>query len=90
MATKQHPVHISGLAVHPDLPLIGVILTENGQEVVRYFANEAEADSAIASLITTDVRSLAGAWADLDWDEAIDALDHIRHDNEPTPPIGAL
>jgi len=37
-----------------------------------------------------DARSLAGAWADLDWEEAIDALDHIRHDNEPTPPITAI
>jgi hypothetical protein len=65
-------------------------LIENGQEVVRYFANEAEADSVIASHIAADARSLAGAWADLDWEEAIDALDRIRHDSEPTPPITAI
>jgi uncharacterized protein (DUF433 family) len=31
--------------------------------------------------------SLAGAWSDLDFDEMIDALDRIRHESKPTPPI---
>jgi hypothetical protein len=65
-------------------------LVENGQEVVRYFANEAEADSVTASHVAAEVRSLAGAWTDLDWEEAIDALNRIRHDNEPTPPITTI
>ena len=90
MATRQHRVRVSSLAVRPDLPLIGVILVEDGQEVVRYFANEAVTDSVIASHIATDARSLAGAWADLDWEEAVDALHRIRHDSEPTPPITAI
>jgi hypothetical protein len=34
-----------------------------------------------------DDRSLSGAWSDLDWEEAIDALGRIRHESEPTPPI---
>lgn len=90
MATKQRLDPVPSLAVRPDLPLIGVVLVENGQEVVRYFANEAEADSVIASHMTAGARSLAGAWADLDWDEASDALNRIRHDSEPTPPITAI
>ena len=90
MAANQRLLHVPGLAVHPDLPLIGIVLIENGQEVVRYFANEAEAEAAIAARSTADAHSLAGAWADLDWEEASDALERIRHDNEPTPPIDAL
>ena len=90
MTAKQNRVDALSLTVQPDLPLIGVVLIENGEEVVRYFANEADADSAMASHITADARSLAGAWADLDWEEALDTLDRIRHDNEPTPPIDAL
>jgi hypothetical protein len=90
MAAKQRLGQVTSLAVRPDLPLIGVVLIENGQEVVRYFANEADADTVIASHVTTNTRSLAGAWADLDWEEAIDALDRIRHDSEPTPPITAI
>jgi hypothetical protein len=30
---------------------------------------------------------LAGAWADLGWEEALDELDRIRHESQPTPPI---
>ncbi len=90
MAAKQRLDRVSSLAVRPDLPLIGVVLIENGQEVIRYFANEAEADAVTASDVTTDARSLAGAWVDLDWEEAIDALNRIRHDSEPTPPITAI
>jgi hypothetical protein len=90
MAAKQRPNPVPSRAVRPNLPLIGVVLVENGQEVVRYFANEAEADSVIGSHGSANARSLAGAWADLDWEEAIDALDRIRHDSEPTPPIDAI
>jgi hypothetical protein len=35
-------------------------------------------------------RALAGAWADLDWEEAHDELDRIRHESDPTPPIDDL
>jgi hypothetical protein len=76
--------------VSPDRPLFGVVLVEGGQEVVRYFADETDADAAIAHQMTEDVRSLAGVWADLDWDEAIEEFDRIRHANEPTPAIEAL
>lgn len=31
--------------------------------------------------------ALAGAWSDLDLEEMLDALDHIRHDSKPTPPF---
>ncbi len=90
MAAKQNRDRVSGSAAQPDLPLIGVVLIENGEDVVRYFANEADAGSAIASHVSADARSLAGVWADLDWEEALDAFDHIRRDNEPTSPIDAL
>jgi hypothetical protein len=31
--------------------------------------------------------ALAGAWSDLDFDDMLDTLDHIRHDSKPTPPL---
>jgi hypothetical protein len=79
-----------GFAVSPDRPLVGIAMVENGQEVIRYFADDEQADAAIAADLSADARSLAGAWADLDWDEAIDALERIRHESTPTPPIDAL
>jgi hypothetical protein len=68
-------------------PLIGIPLEENGRDVVRYFADEAEADAALAARKHRDVRHLAGIWKDLDWNAAADELDHIRHDSTPTPPL---
>ena len=31
--------------------------------------------------------ALAGSWKDLDFDDMIEQLDHIRHDSKPTPPL---
>ncbi len=31
--------------------------------------------------------ALAGLWSDLDLEEMLTALDHIRHDSKPTPPL---
>jgi hypothetical protein len=68
-------------------PLIGIPLEEDGRDVVRYFADEAEADKALAAHKHRDVRHLAGAWKDLDWEAAADELDRIRHESAPTPPV---
>lgn len=68
-------------------PLIGIPFEENGQEVVRYFSEEALADQAVSTDATQDALNLAGAWSDLDFDETLRQLDHIRHDTPPTPPI---
>jgi hypothetical protein len=70
---------------HPHSPLIGIIVEEKGKEVVRYFTEEEQADQAATSV--ADALSLAGAWSDLDFDETLNALDRIRHESKPTPPI---
>ena len=68
-------------------PLIGIPFQENGKEVIRYFSEEAQADKAVSEDAKQKALALAGAWSDLDFDEMLDALDHIRHDSKPTPPI---
>lgn len=68
-------------------PLIGIPFSENGHEVVRYFADEAAADAAVSEQAIQLAVRLAGSWSDLDWDEMEAALDHIRHESRPTPPI---
>ena len=68
-------------------PLIGIPFVENGKEVIRYFAEETQADHAVSNDAKEKALELAGAWSDLDFDEMLDALDHIRHDSKPTPPI---
>jgi hypothetical protein len=90
VAMQRRRMGAPGLTVHPDRPLVGVIMVEDGQEVTRYFADETDADMEVAQHAAGDARSLAGAWADLNWEEAIEEFDRIRHDNQPTPPIDAL
>lgn len=84
--TTQHPASQS-LLVRPGQPLIGIPVAVDGQEMVRYVADEAEIDKAAA--IQRD-RELAGAGADLDWQEEVRELDRIRHERVPTPPIDDL
>lgn len=81
---------VPSLAVEPDRPLIGVVEVEGGREVVRYSTDEPDATAAQPASVVADARTLAGAWADLDWGEAVAELDRIRHQSEPTPPIDAL
>jgi hypothetical protein len=90
MAAERHPQHIPSFSVSPDQPLIGLVFIEDGQEVVRYFADEAAADAAALPESVHVALSLAGAWGDLDWNEAEAALDRIRHESQPTPPIENL
>jgi hypothetical protein len=75
------------LAVLSNQPLIGVLLEEDGREVVHYFATEAEADAVLAHRRNRHPRRLAGVWSDLDWEEMAAELDRIRHASPPTPPI---
>jgi hypothetical protein len=73
-------------------PLIGIPFEENGQEVVRYFSEEAQADQAVSKDATQQALDLAGAWSDLDWDEMERALDRIRHEScvkRISPKMGA-
>lgn len=79
--------------IENDRPLYGVPGREDGRDVTYYFAGNPATettttmDEAPQSHITR-ARSLAGAWSDLDWEEAITALEQIRKGSPPTPPIG--
>jgi hypothetical protein len=70
---------------HTQSPLIGIIVEENGKEVVQYFTEEAQADRVSGGV--AEALGLAGAWSDLDLDETLDSLDRLRHESKPTPPI---
>ena len=75
------------LAAAAEQPLIGLVLEEDGRQVVRYFADEAVADAAVAEHALARALAAIGSWSDLDWDETAAALDRIRHESLPTPPI---
>jgi hypothetical protein len=83
--TERQPGRTHGLTVRSNQPLIGVIEQHDGQEVTRFFTEEPG-----ESLPDADVQaalSVIGAWSDVDWEEMLEALDRIRHESPPTPPI---
>ncbi len=84
------PEHATSFVVRNDQPLIGVILGEDGGEIIRYFTDEQAADAAVADTATQEALAAIGAWSDLDWEEMEQALDRIRHESKPTPPITGL
>ena len=45
-----------------------------------------QSSQAISKAIE-ETLALAGAWSDLDFEEMLNTLDHIRHDTKPTPPF---
>jgi hypothetical protein len=73
------------LAATAEQPLIGLVLEEDGQQVVRYFADEAEADAAVAEYALDRALAAIGSWRNLDWNDAVEELDRIRHESEATP-----
>ncbi len=79
-----------GFATRRDQPLIGVPVQVDGEEVICYFADEAEADRALGQDSIQRALSLAGAWEAIDSDDALDQVDRIRHESKPTPPIEDL
>jgi len=81
---------VRSLLVRNDQPLIGVIVQEGSRQMVRYFAEEDALDTGETGQSVEEALSLAGAWSDLDWDEAVAELDRIRHQSQPTPPITDL
>jgi hypothetical protein len=84
---EQQSGRMTGFIARRNQPLIGVISHEEGQEVIHYFAEEAEADAASSSTAIQEVLNLAGSWSDLNWDVVEKELDRIRHENPPSPPI---
>jgi hypothetical protein len=65
--------------------LFAVPVDEDGHETVRFFTENVEslaADDGVRQAL-----SVIGAWSDLDWEQAFEELDRIRHESRPTPPI---
>jgi hypothetical protein len=85
--TYQQVQEFTSVQADPGQPLIGVMTEEQGIEVVRYFTTEQDADRVLVEDTTQAALALAGAWSDLEWDELAQALDRIRHESQPTPPL---
>ena len=86
MAEQRGP-SMASLTVREDQGLVGVVVAENGLQATRFFTDESEADESLVDAGTQAALQAIGAWADLDWDEAVEELDRIRHQSKPSPPL---
>lgn len=73
--------------VRDDQGLMGIVVAENGHEVTRFFTEADEAGEPGMDAGTQAALRAIGAWADLDWDEAVEELERIRHESPPSPPL---
>lgn len=86
----DEPLYRAGsLTVRRDQPLFGVPIDDD-QEAIRYFTDDADADAGLADQGVQQALSVAGAWSDLNWDEAVVELERIRRDSRPSPPVEPL
>ena len=77
---RQH----RSLKAAPGEPLIA-IPTEDGGTIYYTSEEAARADRTAETLQAA--LDLAGAWSDLDWDEAEAELYRIRHESRPSAPF---
>lgn len=77
---RQH----RSLKVGPGEPLIAIPAEDGG---TIYYTSEEAARADRTDETLQRALDLAGAWSDLDWDAAMDALDRIRHESGPSAPF---
>ncbi len=84
------PPPASELVVERGQRVVAIPRTKDGREVVRYVieaeSQDFDANAALPESVHVALGQ-AGVWDDLDWDETVEALDRIRHESRPTPPI---
>lgn len=84
---RSHSERVSSLVAERDQAIIAVPLIENGRAVVKYAVETETTTAASLPGSVQEALDLAGVWSDLDWDETIEALERIRQESQPTPPI---
>ncbi len=84
---EQQQSLTTGFVLEDAQVLIAVPDTVQGRDVTRYFFSEEAADQARLPIVTQAALRVIGTWRDFDWEEMEEALDRIRHESVPTPPI---
>ena len=85
--SKEQRERVATLIATCDEPVVATPVMEDGRELVHYAVETGTVTSPSFPGSVQDALDLAGVWGDNDWDETVDALDRIRHESQPTPPI---
>lgn len=64
-------------------------VTVDGREMTRYAVvpRERVESTGVVPGSIQDVLNLAGAWSDIDWHEAVEFFERIRHETPPSRPL---
>jgi hypothetical protein len=76
-----------GLTLRRGDTLILIPDNEAGELVTRVFVDVEDARRWVDERRKQRALDAIGAWSHLDAGEMLDALDRIRHESQPTPPI---
>lgn len=79
----EDPEEMTGLF---DEPIISIPDRDDPNKWHHFYTEEA-ADAWTTPEDIERAKAAAGAWSDIDYDEMMAALDRIRHESSPTPPI---
>lgn len=90
MESRPRTLPVPTLSVRADQALVAVPASENGHDVTLVFAEDDVDTQADADQTLQAALAAIGSWSDLDWEATITALERIRHESEPTPPIEDL
>jgi hypothetical protein len=86
MVTRQRVRTGSTVTTRPRRRNTAVKPAENGRAEIDALIEEIVGDRPLSAGARAAF-SAFGAWSDMDWEETLEALDRIRHESKPTPPI---
>jgi len=89
---ELEPLHGRGFQVRRDQPLIGIPLQQDDEEVIQYFTDEDQVESATTPASVRRALAVLGSWNDIDSDDALAELDCRSRDAHcwaPPPQIPA-
>jgi hypothetical protein len=87
---KQHTNQSRTLLVRSGEPVYVVPIDLDGVEYELYVAGDDAAEELRTPESLRDALNLAGAWSDMDGDAMLEALQRMRRESKPTPPIDDL
>ena len=89
MVSQRRSTRVTDASVRRRPPSVTAEPTDNGR-VTRDAASGVVDQFHPVSARARVALSAFGAWSDMDWEETLEALDRIRHESTPTPPIDDL
>lgn len=88
MSIEEQSESLHQIVVEGDQPLVSIpTIRHDGTVSVTYLVDDDEIVDPMPAESVAKLRSLAGVWNDISWEEMEADLHRIRHESVPTPPL---